>query len=150
MLASDSGTPQWLLWDLSETCTRPEGISAIFSASLVPVLPTLPVTRDHHGVLGAGARSSAEIVQGLKRVGNAEQPLLAARGREVLLDDGASGTLRERGLNEGMSVAVQTAERDKGLVGREAPAVDGDTAHRRARRQRALAAHGLHHLPNCP
>ena len=45
--------------------------------------------RDHHGVLGAGARSSAEIVQGLKRVGNAEQPLLAARGLEVLLDDGA-------------------------------------------------------------
>src|SRR4249920_80110 len=44
ILASDRGTPQWLLWDLSETCTRPEGISAIFSASLVPVLPTLPVT----------------------------------------------------------------------------------------------------------
>src|SRR6476469_9516331 len=44
IFASDSGTPQWLLWDLSETCTVPEGVRASFSASLVPVLPTLPVT----------------------------------------------------------------------------------------------------------
>src|SRR5215831_3175026 len=44
MLARDRGTPQWLLWDLSDTCTGPDGASASFSASLVPVLPTLPVT----------------------------------------------------------------------------------------------------------
>src|SRR5689334_22703291 len=44
ILASESGTPQWLLNDLMEACTEPDGASASFSASFVPVLPALPVT----------------------------------------------------------------------------------------------------------
>src|SRR5262245_11965321 len=44
ILASDSGTPQWLLNDLAEACTDPLGPSARRKASLVPVLPALPVT----------------------------------------------------------------------------------------------------------
>src|SRR5262245_35666858 len=44
ILASDSGTPQWLLNDLAEAWTEPLGPSARRKASLVPVLPALPVT----------------------------------------------------------------------------------------------------------
>ena len=41
-----------------------------------------------------------------------------------LLDDGASGALRQRRLDEKMAVAVETAECNESLVRREAPAVD--------------------------
>ena len=42
--ASVSGTPQWLLNDLSEACTVPTAERAWRSASLVLVLPAEPVT----------------------------------------------------------------------------------------------------------
>ncbi len=44
MRASDSGTPHWLLRLPAEAVVRPWRSKARRSASLVPVLPTLPVT----------------------------------------------------------------------------------------------------------
>ena len=44
MRASVSGTPQWLLNDLSDACTLPTVDSTWRSASLVLVLPAEPVT----------------------------------------------------------------------------------------------------------
>ena len=82
MLASDSGTPQWLLNDLSEACTEPEGVRASFSASLVPVLPTLPVTAITTASLARARETRAEIVQRFERVGDAYQPLLASPAPE--------------------------------------------------------------------
>src|SRR4029078_8475565 len=87
---------------------------------------------DDAHLLYARTGGGAEIVQRGKRVGHAQQPRLAALALMGLLDDCARGAMRERRPDEEMAVAVEAAQRQESLAGREAPAVDGDTADRRA------------------
>ncbi len=105
---------------------------------------------NHRRLLGPRPGRSAEVVQRLQRIAHAQEAFFAAPALEPLLDNGASGILGECRLDEGMAVAVQPAQRQEGLAGRERPAVDGDAADFGAALGGASPARGFHHLADGP
>ena len=87
MRARVSGTPQWLLNDLSEACTLPTDDRTWRIASLVVVLPAEPVTAITFALVRARAAapvcSSAASTSGTTIIGIAIRPSEGSRASET-------------------------------------------------------------------
>ncbi len=78
MRAKVSGTPQWLLNDLSAACVSPIRPRQARSISLVPVLPTLPVTAmTRASGRKSRSRGTADVLKALQHVGHTHQCAVA-------------------------------------------------------------------------
>ena len=109
--------------------------SASRSASLVPVLPTEPVTAMTLALLRARAARARSRKASSTSSTTSSGASAAKRARLRARDHGEAGARLERGVDEIVAVAVVALDGEEGLAAADAAAVDRKPRH--VRRQRA-------------
>lgn len=123
MRASDRGTPQWLLKLLTLAAVTPCVLKASLNASLVPVLPTLPVTATIRARLRARpARPRAHSASMVSATSTSGASSATSSGRVETI--AAAAPLGQRPGNETMPVGVGTDKRHEQITRLHRPTVD--------------------------
>ena len=130
MRASVSGTPQWLLKEAAAACVAPKRDRTRRSASLVPVLPTEPVTatiraRDR-ARLGAPRSPSAPSTSGTATSG----PASANSAARSCADERGRGPGREGGADVVVPVLRDAPDREEEVARPDRARVDRDAPRR--------------------